>query len=171
MAASSAVRARLPWLAFGAGAASWALTASGFGRGVRATGPDSVQAVRPFVRDGAFVESIRSPTTARAISRPHMKIVHGRASVDLANEIGATRDVCMYVHAHYWLPAVLLVDVGWPRVCGSTGCVVGLAPDLLPPPLDTSVLSRRSICLQLQMHTCALCARARDGLYSARSVS
>ncbi len=58
---------------------------------VRANGQDSADYVRPFVRDGAYLNSIRSPKEARAVARPNMKLVHGRASPDLAAEIGNGR--------------------------------------------------------------------------------
>ena len=55
---------------------------------LRANGQDTTAYVRPFVKDGAYAESIRSAKEARSIKRPYMKIVHGRASPDLAAEIG-----------------------------------------------------------------------------------
>ena len=81
------------------GARAWAGLAAGVGVLVgapiwgaspllRANGQDTTAYVRPFVKDGAYAESIRSAKEARSIKRPYMKIVHGRASPDLAAEIG-----------------------------------------------------------------------------------
>ena len=57
--------------------------------GVHASGPDLAQEIRPFVRDGAFIESIRPPNPARARTvAKNVRIIHGRACPDLANEIG-----------------------------------------------------------------------------------
>jgi hypothetical protein len=80
------------------GARVWAGLAAGVGvlvgapmcspSPLRANGQDTTAYVRPFVKDGAYAESIRSAKEARSIKRPYMKIVHGRASPDLAAEIG-----------------------------------------------------------------------------------